>query len=60
MQDVFNAQGEPSPADLSPELTKHFRGLRMWLPLKLYGTDQDGVVIYKLKQRNTVPEPPQL
>lgn len=26
-----------SPADLSPELSKHFRGLRMWLPLKLYG-----------------------
>lgn len=28
---------EPSPADYSPELTKHFRGLRMWLPLKLHG-----------------------
>ena len=26
-----------SPADLSPELTKHFRGLRVWLPLKLFG-----------------------
>ncbi|MFH1320792.1 MAG: pyridoxal-dependent decarboxylase, partial [Bacteroidota bacterium] len=26
-----------SPAELSPELTKHFRGLRMWLPLKLLG-----------------------
>jgi len=26
-----------SPAELSPELTKHFRGLRLWLPLKLYG-----------------------
>lgn len=26
-----------SPADLSPELSRHFRGLRMWLPLKLYG-----------------------
>ena len=39
MQDSFDAQNEPSPADLSPELTKHFRGLRMWLPLKLYGTD---------------------
>jgi glutamate/tyrosine decarboxylase-like PLP-dependent enzyme len=26
-----------SPADLSPELTRHFRGLRMWLPLKLVG-----------------------
>jgi glutamate/tyrosine decarboxylase-like PLP-dependent enzyme len=26
-----------SPAELSPELTKHFRGLRLWLPLKLHG-----------------------
>lgn len=28
---------EPSPGDYSPELTKHFRGLRLWLPLKLFG-----------------------
>lgn len=28
---------EDSPADLSAELTKHFRGLRLWLPLKLHG-----------------------
>lgn len=28
---------EPSPGDYSPELTKHFRGLRLWLPLKLHG-----------------------
>lgn len=28
---------EVSSAALSPELSKHFRGLRMWLPLKLYG-----------------------
>ena len=28
-----------SSADLSPELTKHFRGLRLWLPLKLLGTN---------------------
>ncbi|MEM7310334.1 MAG: aminotransferase class V-fold PLP-dependent enzyme [Planctomycetota bacterium] len=26
-----------SPAELSPELTKPFRGLRLWLPLKLHG-----------------------
>lgn len=26
-----------SPADLSPELTKHFRGMRLWLPLQLHG-----------------------
>ncbi|MCF6366887.1 MAG: aminotransferase class I/II-fold pyridoxal phosphate-dependent enzyme [Bacteroidales bacterium] len=37
MQDLIETPNEPSPADLSPELTKHFRGLRMWLPLKLYG-----------------------
>lgn len=28
-----------SPADLSPELSKHFRALRMWLPLKLHGVN---------------------
>lgn len=28
-----------SPADLSPELTRHFRGLRLWLPLQLAGID---------------------
>lgn len=38
MQDTLTvAQNELSPADLSPELTKHFRGPRMWLPLKLLG-----------------------
>lgn len=26
-----------SSSNLSPELTKHFRGLRLWLPLKLHG-----------------------
>ena len=31
------AYGDISPADLSPELTRHFRGLRLWLPLKLAG-----------------------
>ncbi len=37
MQDAFSAQDEISPAEISPELTKHFRGLRLWLPLKLHG-----------------------
>lgn len=37
MQDTVGATEELSPADLSPELTKHWRGLRMWLPLQLYG-----------------------
>jgi aromatic-L-amino-acid decarboxylase len=37
MQDAMKDLGEVSPADLSPELTKHFRALRMWLPLVLLG-----------------------
>jgi aromatic-L-amino-acid decarboxylase len=37
MQDTVDAREEDSPADLSPELSKHFRGLRVWLPLKLCG-----------------------
>jgi aromatic-L-amino-acid/L-tryptophan decarboxylase len=38
MQDALRAPSEVSPADVSPELTKHFRALRMWLPLVLLGT----------------------
>jgi glutamate/tyrosine decarboxylase-like PLP-dependent enzyme len=37
MQDAASAMEEISPADVSPELTKHFRGLRLWLPLMLHG-----------------------
>ncbi len=37
MQDSLETGDEPSPSELSPELTKHFRGLRMWLALQLYG-----------------------
>ncbi len=37
MQDALASNEELSPADLSPELSKHFRGLRLWLPLKLLG-----------------------
>lgn len=37
MQDALDNHVELSPADLSPELTKHFRGLRMWLPMQLFG-----------------------
>lgn len=37
MQDALAADEELSPAEASPELTKHFRGLRLWLPLKLLG-----------------------
>lgn len=37
MQDALKIAEEISPADLSPELTKHFRGLRLWMPLHLFG-----------------------
>lgn len=37
MQDTTGAADVISPADVSPELSKHFRGMRMWLPLKMYG-----------------------
>lgn len=48
LQDAFSASGEyirplgesevgPSPTDLSPELTRHFRALRLWLPLQIAG-----------------------
>lgn len=37
LQDNYLEQDELSPADLGPELTRHFRALRLWLPLKLIG-----------------------
>ena len=37
LQDATGRLDEPSPSDLSPELTRHFRGLRMWLPLQVHG-----------------------
>ena len=37
MQDARAEASEVSPADVSPELSRHFRGLRMWLPLALLG-----------------------
>ncbi|HEX6072921.1 MAG TPA: aminotransferase class V-fold PLP-dependent enzyme [Sphingomicrobium sp.] len=48
LSQAFSATGEyirplgesevgPSPADLSPELTRHFRALRLWLPLQIAG-----------------------
>jgi aromatic-L-amino-acid decarboxylase len=38
MQDAMREPSELSPADLSPELSKHFRALRLWLPLIVLGT----------------------
>ncbi len=37
MQDARAAAGDYSPADLSAELSRPFRGMRLWLPLKLFG-----------------------
>ena len=37
MQDAIKDDFPVNPADVSPELTKHFRGLRLWLPLQLHG-----------------------
>lgn len=39
MQDALREDQVVNPADLSPELTKHFRGMRMWLPLQLHGLE---------------------
>jgi aromatic-L-amino-acid decarboxylase len=37
-QDAAASASELSPSELSPELSKHSRGLRLWLPLMLLGT----------------------
>lgn len=37
MQDALENAQAIDPADVSPELTKHFRALRLWLPLQLHG-----------------------
>lgn len=37
MQDANNFDEQISPSEVSPELTKHFRGMRLWLPLQLLG-----------------------
>jgi len=37
LQDIASATEEINPMDVSPEMTKHFRGLRLWVPLALYG-----------------------
>ncbi len=39
MQDGANEEMLKSQANLSPELTKHFRGLRVWLPLQVHGIE---------------------
>ena len=37
LQDLADTRGIPNFADHSPELTRDFRGLRVWLPLHLHG-----------------------
>ncbi len=37
MHQPLDADVGPSPGDLSTELTRHFRALRLWLPLQLAG-----------------------
>ncbi len=37
LQPLEESQVGPSPADVSIELTRHFRALRLWLPLQLAG-----------------------
>jgi glutamate/tyrosine decarboxylase-like PLP-dependent enzyme len=39
MQDAVAEQTPVNPADVSPELTKHFRSLRLWLPLQVHGIE---------------------
>lgn len=37
LMDHMTPEGEVSASDYSPELTRAYRGLRVWLPLKLFG-----------------------
>jgi aromatic-L-amino-acid decarboxylase len=37
LQDLADTRGIPNFADHSPELSRDFRGLRVWLPLHLHG-----------------------
>jgi aromatic-L-amino-acid/L-tryptophan decarboxylase len=39
LQDLGDAGGIPDFDTLSPELTREWRGLRLWLPLHLHGVD---------------------
>jgi aromatic-L-amino-acid/L-tryptophan decarboxylase len=37
MQDALSDDLVKDPANVSPELTKHFRAMRIWMPLQLHG-----------------------
>ncbi len=58
MQDATNDALVKSAANISPELTKHFRGLRVWLPLQLHGiapfvacAEEKLVLVHYFRQR---------
>jgi aromatic-L-amino-acid decarboxylase len=69
--DHVHRAGVPSPADYSPELTRHFRALRMWISLRLHGLErfraalEEKLILAQLAQRRlqaipsleTGPEP---
>jgi aromatic-L-amino-acid decarboxylase len=48
MQDAYATDLPISPADLSPELTRHFRALRLWLPLQIHGLK---TFVYALEEK---------
>lgn len=37
MKDAYSGHEHLSPADLSPELSRNFRGLRLWIPMLFHG-----------------------
>jgi aromatic-L-amino-acid decarboxylase len=39
LQDLAEPEGAVSFANISPELSRDFRGLRLWLPLQMFGID---------------------
>jgi len=53
----------PSPSDYSPELTRHFRALRLWMSLKLHGLErfraalEEKLVLAELAQERLVSMP---
>ena len=52
MQDALQEASPINPADVSPELTKHFRGVRMWLPLQLHGIKPFKACLEESRRKN--------
>ena len=61
--DHVHRAGVPSPADYSPELTRHFRALRMWMSLRLHGLErfraalEEKLVLAQLAHRRLAASP---